>query len=143
MRNIFAPSRYIFNLTLSKNKYITKTKTNLKHAVRMEYNKDRYYHTKELFRSCNVLNVYILNLLNASIFMYKIKTGTGLAGFHRTFKMPSHSYPTRFSSVNYSKPKTRLHKSRFWISIRGPTYGTILLVIQRKNLNLALFLNQK
>ena len=52
--------------------------------------------------------------------MQKIKTGTGPAAFHATFKMPSHSYPTRFSSVNYSKPKTRLRKSRFRIYIRGP-----------------------
>ena len=52
--------------------------------------------------------------------MCKIKTGTGPAVFHIIFKMPSHSYPTRFSSVNYSKPKTRLRKSRFRISIRGP-----------------------
>ena len=51
--------------------------------------------------------------------MHKIKTGAGPAAFHTTFKMPSHSYPTRFSSVNYSKPKTRLRKSSFWISIRG------------------------
>ena len=53
--------------------------------------------------------------------MYKIKLGTNPAAFHTTFKMPSHSYPTRFSSVNYNKPKTRLRKSRFRISIRGPT----------------------
>ena len=84
------------------------------------YNKDRYYHTKDLFRSCNVLNAYKSNLLNTSIFIHKIKTGTGPAVFHTIFKMPSHSYPTRFSSVNYSRPKTRLRKSRFRISIRGP-----------------------
>ena len=33
--------------------------------------------------------------------------------------MSSHSYSTRFSSINYSKPKTRLRTSRFQISIRG------------------------
>ena len=91
-----------------------------KHAFRIVYNKDRCYHTKELFRSCNVLNVYKLKLLNTSTFMHKIKTGTSPAAFHTTFKMPSHSYITRFSSANYSKPKTRLPKSRFRISIRGP-----------------------
>ena len=55
-------------------------KTNLKkihsqqkHALRILYNKDRYYHTKELFRSCNALSVYKLNLLNTSIFMHKLK----------------------------------------------------------------------
>ena len=50
-------------------------KTNLKkihsqqkHALRIVYNKDRYYRAKELFSSCNVLNVYKLNLLNTCIF---------------------------------------------------------------------------
>ena len=50
------------------------------------YNKDRYYHTKDLFRSCNVLNIYKLNLLNNSIFMHKIKTGTGSAAFHKPLR---------------------------------------------------------
>ena len=54
------------------------------------------------------------------MFMHKIKTGTGPAAFHTSLKMSSHSYPTRFSKVNYSKPKTRLRKSRFLISLRGP-----------------------
>ena len=48
-----------------------------KHALRIEDNNVRSYHTKELFSSCNVLNVYKLNLINTSIFMHKIKTGTG------------------------------------------------------------------
>ena len=63
-------------------------KTNLKkihskqkHALRILYNKDRYNHTKELFSSWNVLNVYKLNLLNTSIFMHKIKNGTALQLF--------------------------------------------------------------
>ena len=80
--------------------WVSAHKTNLKkihsqqkHALRTVYNKDRYCHTKEVFRSCNVLNGYILNLLNTSIFMRKIKTGTGPAAFHATLKMPSHSYP--------------------------------------------------
>ena len=53
--------------------------------------------------------------------MHKIKTRAGPAAFRTTFKMLSHSYPVRFSSVNYSKPKTRLRKSRSRISIRGPS----------------------
>ena len=52
--------------------------------------------------------------------MYKMKIGTGSAAFHATFKMPSHSHPTRFLSVSYSKPETRIRKSRFRISICGP-----------------------
>ena len=90
-----------------------------KHALRVVYDKDRYCHMKELFRSSNVLNVYKLNVLNTSIFMHKIKTRTGPAAFHTIFKMSSHSYLTHFSSVNYSKRKTRLRKSRLQISILG------------------------
>ena len=52
--------------------------------------------------------------------MYKIKKGTGPAAFHAKFKMLSPSYPTRFSSVNYRKPKTRLRKSRFRTFLPGP-----------------------
>ena len=114
------------NLNYANLAWASTHKTNLKkihkqqkHALRKLYNKDRYYHTKELFRSCNVLNVYKWNLLNTSIFVRKIKIGTGPAAFHTTFKIPSHSYPTSLSSVNYTKPKTRLRKSRFQISIPG------------------------
>ena len=109
-------------------------KTNLKkihsqekHALRILYYNDRYYHAKNRFRSCNVINVCKLDLLNTFIFMHKIKTGADPAAFHATFKMPSHSYRTRFWSANYSKPKTRLHKSRFWISIRGPAIWNIFV----------------
>ena len=119
----------------------SKHKTNLKkihsqqkHALRIVYNKDRYYHTKELFRSCSKLNIYKLNLLNTSIFMNKIKTGTGPAAFHTNFKMPSHLYPTRFSSVNYSKPKTKLCESGFRISIRGPAIWSNFVANTEKEL---------
>ena len=114
-----------------------------KHVLRIEYNKDRYYHTKELYSSFNVLNVYKLNLLNTSIFMHKIKNRTGLAAFHRTFKMPSYSYSTRFSSVYYSKLKTRPRKSRSRISIRGPTIWNSFVANTEKELESRSLLNQK
>ena len=40
---------------------LKKIQSQQKHALRIMYYKDRYYHTKELFRSCNILNVYKLN----------------------------------------------------------------------------------
>ena len=81
-----------------------------KHALRIVYIKDTYYHTKELFRSRNILDFRKLNLLNTCTLMHKIRIGTGLAAFHATFKIPSHSYPTRFSSVNYNKQKLGYEK---------------------------------
>ena len=87
--------------------WVSTQKTNLKkihspekHALRIVYSKDRYYHTKEVFRSCNVFNVYKVNLLNTSILIYKIKTRRSPAAFHTTFKIAFHSYPTRFSNIN-------------------------------------------
>ena len=64
--------------------------------------------------------------------MHKIKTETGPVAFHTTFKMAFHTYTTRFSSVNYSKPKTRLHKSRFWISRRRPAIWNIFVANTEK-----------
>ena len=44
-----------------------------KHALRLIHNKNRFYHSKELFESCEILYVYKLNLLNTAVFMHKIK----------------------------------------------------------------------
>ena len=66
--------------------------------------------------------------------MHKIKTGTGPAAFRTTFKMPYHSNSTRL--LGYVKVG-----SGYLYEVQ--LYRTILLLIQRKNLNLALFLNQK
>ena len=54
------------------------------------------------------------------------------------------SQPTLFSNVieNYSKPKAKLRKNRFRISIQGASIWNNFL-LQKKNLNLPLFLNQK
>ena len=114
-----------------------------KYTFRIVYNKDRYYQTKELFRSYNVLNVYKLNLLNTFIFMRKIKYVTRSAAFHTTFKMSRQLYLTRSLSINYSQPKLSYAKVVSGYLYEVQLYGTTLLLIQRKNLNLDLSLNQK
>ena len=48
--------------------------------------------------------------------------------------MSSHSYPTRFSSVNCNKRKTRLRKSRLRISIRGPPLWNNFVATTEKEL---------
>ena len=75
--------------------------------------------------------------------MHKIKTGTDRTAFHTTFNIPSHSYPIRFSSVNYSKPKTRLRKSRFRISIRGPVTWNNFVANTEKELESSSLLKSK
>ena len=66
--------------------------------------------------------------------MHKIKTGTGPAAFHATFETPFYWYPTRFSSINYSKPKKRLRKIRFRISIWSPSISNNFVADTEKEL---------
>ena len=65
--------------------------------------------------------------------MHKIKTETDPAAFHTTFKIPAHSYPARFSSVNYSKPETIKNYRNYRRADSGylyevQPYGKILLL---------------
>ena len=110
-----------------------------KHALRLIHNKNRFYHSKELFESCEILNVYKLNLLNTAVFMHKIKNRTAPSSFLEKFEQPAHSYPTRFSSGNYRKPQIILRKCRFWfwISIRGPAIWNNLVGSTEKEIQLS------
>ena len=72
-----------------------------------------------IFKWCNVLNAYILDLLNTSVFIHK--NWISSAAFGLTFEIPFYSYSIRFQSIIYRKPNTRLRKLRFGIFIRGPT----------------------
>ena len=41
--------------------------------------------------------------------------------FLNKFKKTTHSYPTNFARTNYSIPPFKLNKSKYRISIQGPT----------------------
>ena len=83
---------------------LQKISSQQKHALRLTHNKNRFYHSKELFESCEILNVYKLNLLNTAVFMHKIKNRTAPSSFLEKSEESAHSYLTRFSSGNYKKP---------------------------------------
>ena len=100
--------------------YLRKRNSQQKHALRLIHNKNRFYHSKEPFGSCEILDVYRLNLLNKAVFMHRIKSRTAPSSFPERFEQSSHSYPIRFSGRNYRKPQIKLRKCRFRISIRGP-----------------------
>ena len=100
--------------------FLRKINSQQKHTLRLIPNKNRFYHSKKLFACCEILDVYKLNLLNTAVFMHKIKNRTAPLSYLEKFEQPAHSYPTRFSSVNYRKPQFILRKCRFRISIRGP-----------------------
>ena len=75
--------------------------------------------------------------------MHKIKTGTDSTACQTTFKIPSNSYQACFSRINYSKSKTRLRKSSFRISLRGPARWKNFVANTKKELESSCLLNQK
>ena len=73
-----------------------------------------------MFKSSKILNVYKLNIFNTAVFMHKIQGKSAPNIFLPKFRKPSHSYPTRFSHLNYVKPIPKLNKCKYGISYRGP-----------------------
>ena len=53
--------------------------------------------------------------------MHQINSNTVPTIFLNKFKKPTHNYPTNFAGTNYSIPPFKLNKSKYRISIRGPT----------------------
>ena len=84
--------------------YLQKINSQQKHASRLVHHKNRFYHSKELFTSCEILNIYQLNLPKTAVFMHKIKNRTAPSLFLEKFDEQAHAYPTCFSSENYRKP---------------------------------------
>ena len=85
------------------------------------YSKDRLSHTRELFKECKVLNVYQVNIWKNLAFMHQVNSNIVPTIFLNKFKKPTHNYPTNFATTNYSIPPFKLNKSKYRISIRGPT----------------------
>ena len=61
--NLAWGSTYLTNLK--------KLRSQQKHTIRIVHNKRKFEHTKELFRSASVLNLYKLNILSVAVFMQK------------------------------------------------------------------------
>ena len=53
--------------------------------------------------------------------MHKINSKTVPKIFQNKFYEPTHKYPTNFSTSNQSIPPFKFSKSKYRISIRGPT----------------------
>ena len=85
--------------------------------LRLIHNRTKFYHSKELSGSCEILNLYRLNLLNTVVFIHKIKNRTAC---HHSLKNLSNLL-IRIQHVfqaGIRKPQITLRKCRFWISIR-------------------------
>ena len=66
--NLAWGSTYLTNLK--------KQRSQQKYAIRIVHNKTKFEHTKELFKSASVLNLYKLNMLSIAVFMHRVHTKT-------------------------------------------------------------------
>ena len=59
-------------------------------------------------------------MLSTTVFMHRIHTKTSPPAFTGSFQRISHLYSIRSSTLNFSKPKLKLTKNKYRISIRSP-----------------------
>ena len=78
---------------------LKKSLSQQKHTIRIVNNKTRLEHTKEVFNSQKILNIYKLNIINIAIFMHKVYNETARATFLELFQKFSYPYPTGFSKL--------------------------------------------
>ena len=91
--------------------------------------------SEPLFLSLNVLNVYQSNIFQSVQFMYKIKNKNVLHIFFKLFDVPCQVYPTNFSLIKFSVPRTFLKSTRFAISARGPLLWNNCLSKEEKEID--------
>ena len=99
--------------------------------MRIICNKGNFEHKKQ---SKKILNVYKLNILNVATFMYKVNQKTAPDIFLSRFQKPSHSYPARFSELNYVHPIHNIKTRKYSISIRGPHIWNSFLSSEEKQI---------
>ena len=99
---------------------LKKVQSKQKHALHIIFNQSKTSPSEPLFLSLKVLNVYQSNIFQSVQFMRKIKNKNVPHIFLKLFDVPCHAYPTIFSLINFSVPRTFLKTTRFAISARGP-----------------------
>lgn len=109
-----------------------------KSFVRLICNKDgdATNSIEDLFRDCNILNIFKINIHQVLVFMAKRKAGIAPKHFDGNFQAISHRYPTRYSKDNYKIPKRNLKVSSYAINFRGPYLWNNFLQSGLKTLDL-------
>ena len=103
--------------------------------MRIIFNKNKFEHTKEIFKEQKILNIYELNFLSNIMFMQCVENKTTLSIFLTKFCKPSHAYPANFSAHNFLVPTLKLKKSKYRVSIRDPLLWNNILTAAEKNKN--------
>ena len=52
---------------------LKKLRSQQKHAIRIVHDKTKFEHTKELFKSASVLNLFKLNISSIAVFMHRVE----------------------------------------------------------------------
>ena len=99
---------------------LKKVQSKQKHAIRIMFNQSKTSPSEPLFVRLNVLNVYQINIFQSVQFIHKKKNKNVPHIFLKLFSVPCHAYPTDFSLINSSVPRTFLKTTQFAISARGP-----------------------
>ena len=104
---------------------LKKINSQQKHAIRIIFNRNKFEHTREIFKEQKILNIYQLNQYKPNIyqlyiiFMHRVESKTAPSIFLTKFCKPSHVYPTNFSAHNFLVPTFKLKNSMYRVSIRG------------------------
>ena len=85
------------------------------------------------FKKSKILNVFQLNILNNLGFMHKIKSQTAPKIFQNKFRKPTDKFPTNYFTSNYRIPSFKLSKSKYRVSIKGPTLWKNIPINSQKN----------
>ena len=103
-----------------------------KHAIRIIFNKNKFVHTRKIFKEQKISNIYQLNILSNIIFMHRVENKTTPSIFLTKFCKLSHPYPTNISAHNFLVPTLEMKKSRYRVSIRGPLLWNNVLTAAEK-----------
>ena len=95
-----------------------------KHAIRIIFNKNKFTHTREIFKEQKILNTYQLNILSNIIFMHRVENKTVPSIFLTKFCKPSHVYPTNVSPHNFLVPTFKLKKVSIEFLLEARYFGT-------------------
>ena len=75
--------------------------------------------------------------------MHRVHTKTSPPVFNRSFQRISHLYSTRSPTLNFSKPKLKLTKTKYRSSIMGPPIWNDFVEDRLKSIEKTPFLKSK
>ena len=111
---------------------LKKINSQQKHTIHIIFNKNKFAHTREIFKEPKILNICQLNILSNIIFIHRVENKTSPSIFLTKFCKPFHLYPTNFMAHNFVVPTLKLKISRYRVSIGGPLLWNNILTAAEK-----------